>query len=113
MICNVLYEIGDCPLSRGLTDDAKETNWTVLTTVVGFELNMCGWYYVAPNIPQCTERVLIPPLSMEGTKGQSDQSWNLANSVAAFGITNSSPWRHVNYKVIRYPLQPYLILTGP
>ena len=54
-----------------------------------------------------------PPLSMEGTNGQSDQSWNLANSVATFRITNTSPWRHVNYKVIRYPLQQYLILTGP
>ena len=50
-------------LSRGLMGDVKEDSRTMLTTVVRFGLNMCKWYHTVPNIPQCTERVLILPYS--------------------------------------------------
>jgi hypothetical protein len=65
-------------------DDAKENNQTMLTTLIRFEPNMCGWYHIVSDIPQCTERALSPHWSIEGTNGQSDQPWDLANSLVTF-----------------------------
>jgi len=55
-------------------DDAKENNQTMLTTVIRLEPNMCRWYHI----------VFYPHWRMEGTNGQRNQPWALANSLVAF-----------------------------
>ena len=49
------------PLCSGLMDEYTEGQADrVERLLFAFELNMCRWYHIAVDIPQCTERVLSP-----------------------------------------------------